>query len=48
MARGVREGDQREYDLLDPNSLPTSLGEDADGELYVTTDVGNVFKIVAK
>jgi hypothetical protein len=40
--------DQREYDLLDPSSLPTSFGEDADGELYVTTDVGNVFKIVAQ
>jgi hypothetical protein len=40
--------DQREYDLLDPSSLPTSFGEDADGELYVTTDVGHVYKIVAK
>ncbi len=40
--------DQREFNLLDPNSLPTSFGEDADGELYVTTDVGKVYKIVAK
>ena len=40
--------DQREYDLLDPSSLPTSFGEDADGELYVTTAVGDVFKIVAQ
>jgi glucose/arabinose dehydrogenase len=40
--------DQREYVLLDPNELPTSFGEDADGELYVTTDVGHVYKIVAK
>ena len=40
--------DQREYDFLDPNELPTSFGEDADGELYVTTDAGNVFKIVAQ
>jgi hypothetical protein len=34
--------------LLDPNELPNSFGEDADGELYVTSEVGNVFKIVAK
>ncbi len=40
--------DRREYTLLDPNELPTSFGEDADGELYVTSEVGNVFKIVAK
>jgi glucose/arabinose dehydrogenase len=40
--------DQREYTLFDPNALPNSFGEDADGELYVTTEVGNVYKIVAK
>jgi glucose/arabinose dehydrogenase len=40
--------DQRQYDFLDPSELPNSFGEDADGELYVTTEVGNVYKIVAK
>jgi glucose/arabinose dehydrogenase len=40
--------DQREYDFLDSSEFPTSFGEDGDGELYVTTDAGNVYKIVAK
>ena len=40
--------DRREYSLLDPNELPTSFGEDAAGELYVTTETGNVYKVVAK
>lgn len=38
---------RRRYDLLHLNELPTSFGEDEDGELYVTTEVGNVYKIVA-
>jgi glucose/arabinose dehydrogenase len=37
-----------EYDFLDTSEFPTSFGEDAAGELYVTTDVGNVYKIVAR
>lgn len=40
--------DPHQYDLLDPNELPTSFGEDANGELYITSESGNVFKIVAK
>jgi len=38
--------DRREYALLDPSELPTSFGEDANGELYITTESGNVYKIV--
>jgi hypothetical protein len=40
--------DERQYDLLDPSELPNSFGEDADGELYVTTETGNVYKIVGR
>lgn len=40
--------DPHQYDWLDPNELPTSFGEDANGELYITSESGNVFKIVAK
>jgi glucose/arabinose dehydrogenase len=38
----------REYAFLDNGEFPTSFGEDADGELYVTTDIGNVYKVVAQ
>jgi len=31
---------------LDANEHPNSFGEDADGELYITSESGNVFKIV--
>jgi hypothetical protein len=41
-------GDQRQYDLIDPSELVTSFGEDADGELYMTTEAGNVYRIVAE
>ncbi len=40
--------DVHEYTLIDPNELITSFGEDADGELYVTTEAGSVYKIVTK
>lgn len=40
--------DKHQYLLLDPNEFPTSFGEDVDGELYITTEAGNVYKIVAK
>lgn len=41
-------GDKQEYQLLDSSEFPSSFGEDADGELYVTTEAGNVYKIVAR
>jgi hypothetical protein len=34
--------------LLDAAEAPNSFGEDADGELYITSEAGSVFKIVAK
>lgn len=37
-----------QYDLLDPSEFPTSFGEDAEGELYITTESGNVYRIVAQ
>ncbi len=40
--------DQHQYDLLASSEGPNSFGEDADGELYVTTEAGNVYKIVGK
>ena len=40
--------DSHQYDWLQAGEFPNSFGEDADGELYVTTEVGNVYKIVAK
>jgi hypothetical protein len=40
--------EQKQYDLLDSSEFPTSFGEDADGELYVMTDVGNLYRIRAK
>jgi glucose/arabinose dehydrogenase len=41
-------GDKQEYQLLDSSEFPSSFGEDADGELYVTTEAGNVYKLVAR
>lgn len=41
---GITE--RRRYTWLDSNEHPNSFGEDADGELYVTSESGNVFKIV--
>jgi hypothetical protein len=40
--------EQRERAELDPNGEITSFGEDASGELYVTTAGGKVFRIVGK
>jgi glucose/arabinose dehydrogenase len=40
--------EQQEYPLLDTSEFPSSFGEDADGELYVTTEAGNVYKIVGR
>jgi glucose/arabinose dehydrogenase len=38
----------RRYTWLDSNEFPNSFGEDADGELYITSESGNLFKIVPK
>ncbi len=38
--------DQREWPALRPGRRVTSFGEDSDGELYVLTQEGGVFKIV--
>jgi glucose/arabinose dehydrogenase len=38
----------RRYLLLASNEFPNSFGEDADGELYITSESGNVFKVVEK
>ena len=38
----------RRYQWLNSSEFPNSFGEDADGELYITTEAGNVFKIVAR
>jgi glucose/arabinose dehydrogenase len=38
----------RRYLWLDSSEFPNSFGEDADGELYITSESGNVFKVVAK
>jgi hypothetical protein len=40
--------ERRERTELAPNGQITSFGEDASGELYVTTAGGKVFRIVAK
>lgn len=37
----------RRYTWLDAFEAPNSFGEDADGELYITSESGNIFKIVA-
>lgn len=47
MSGGVA-GNRREYPLLGSGAFPTSFGEDADGELYLTTEAGNVYKLVAR
>jgi glucose/arabinose dehydrogenase len=39
---------QHQYDWLQTGEFPNSFGEDADGELYVTSQAGHLFKIVAK
>lgn len=36
------------YTALDPGANVTSFGEDARGELYILTDAGGVFRIVAQ
>jgi len=41
---GISE--RRRYTWLDANEHPNSFGEDADGELYITSESGNVFKII--
>lgn len=41
-------GSMRRYTWLASFEAPNSFGEDADGELYITSESGNVFKIVAK
>lgn len=33
---------------LAANEFPNSFGEDADGELYITSEAGHVFKVVAR
>jgi glucose/arabinose dehydrogenase len=38
---------KRRYTWLDSNEFPNSFGEDADGELYITSESGNLFKLVA-
>jgi glucose/arabinose dehydrogenase len=43
---GAISGRQR-HTWLDSFEAPNSFGEDADGELYITSESGNVFKIVA-
>jgi glucose/arabinose dehydrogenase len=40
--------DKQEYPLLDASEFPNSFGEDADGELYITSEAGNLYKIVAR
>ena len=40
-------GSQTTWSLLSPGSQITSFGEDARGELYLMTQAGNVFHIVA-
>lgn len=40
--------DKQEYPLLDASEFPSSFGEDGDGELYITTEAGNLYKIVAR
>jgi hypothetical protein len=37
---------KRRYTWFDSSELPNSFGEDADGELYITSESGNLFKIV--
>ncbi len=39
---------RRRYTWLNGNELPNSFGEDADGELYITSESGNLFKIVPR
>ena len=39
-------GSRQRYTWLDSGEHPNSFGEDADGELYITSESGNVFKIV--
>jgi glucose/arabinose dehydrogenase len=38
--------ERRRYTWLASNEFPNSFGEDADGELYITSESGKVFKIV--
>jgi len=45
---GAGVNERRRYTWLDQNEFPNSFGEDADGELYITSEAGNVFKIVPK
>jgi glucose/arabinose dehydrogenase len=40
--------DPHEYTLLDGNEFPNGFSEDAAGELYITSEAGSVFKVVAR
>ena len=40
--------DQKDYPFLGGGEQPNSFGEDAAGELYITTEGGNVYRIVGK
>ena len=45
---GGAASSSRRYQWLNSSEYPNSFGEDADGELYITSESGNVFKVVAK
>jgi len=38
--------ERRRYTWFDSNEFPNSFGEDGEGELYITSESGSVFKIV--
>jgi glucose/arabinose dehydrogenase len=46
--KGQAVSGQKEYLLLNASEFPNSFGEDGSGELYVTTEAGNVYKVVAR
>lgn len=46
---GGQATEEKEYDgFLPGGSQPNSFGEDADGELYITTEGGAVYRVVAE
>ena len=45
---GGQVTDRQEYSLLSGGEQPNSFGEDAAGELYITTEGGNVYRIVGR